>query len=77
MSAGRYLFHVHRTAPAWRLVLAEGCSPEEFQAADWTFTRLREAEDVNGDVRAACDRDGYCLFKIGASFAELRADLAR
>lgn len=38
--AGRYLFHVHRTAPAWRLVLGEGAAaPDGYAAQDWTFTR--------------------------------------
>lgn len=74
----RYLFHVHRLAPAWRLVLREGAAaPGAYAPADWTFTRAREAADTNPDVRELCDRDGYCLFKIGGEFAELAADLAR
>ena len=71
-----YLFHVHARAPAWRLVLKAGASvPAGYAPGDWTFTRAREADDVNPDVRRLCDETGYCLFKVGASFEELAADL--
>ncbi len=75
---GRYLFHTHRAATAWRLVLSEGAAaPDGYAPDDWTFTRARAAADTNPDVRTLCDRDGYCLFKIGAGFDELAADLAQ
>ncbi len=71
-----YRFHVHKTAPAWRLVLDDGkAPPADYDPAAWTFTRGREADDVNPDVRRLCDEAGYCLFKMGATFADLARDL--
>jgi arginine/ornithine N-succinyltransferase beta subunit len=33
--------------------------------------RSRHSDDVNAEVREAVDRDGYSLFRIGLSFAEI------
>ena len=72
-----YRFHVHARRPAWRLVLRAGDSfPGETTSADWTFTRARGEADVNADVRDEIARRGYCLFKIGAAFADLAAEEA-
>jgi hypothetical protein len=72
-----YRFHVHRTLPAWRLVTGEASGfPTATSADQWTFTRARGAADTNPDVRDAVAREGYCLFKIGARFADLEAELA-
>ena len=73
----QYRFHVHRTLPDWRLVIGDGGFPAATSADQWTFTRAREAADANADIRGAVARDGYCLFRIGARFADLEADLAR
>jgi len=35
------------------------------------LTRSRQASDVNTEVREAVDRDGYSLFRIGLSLAEI------
>ena len=73
-----YRFHVHRILPAWRLVIGEASGFPPGTAEDqWTFTRSRSAADTNPDVRDAVARDGYCLFKIGARFSDLDAELAR
>lgn len=72
-----YRFHVHRTLPAWRLVIRDGAGfPAATSADQWTFTRVRPADDTNADVREAVAAEGYCLFKIGARFSDLDADLA-
>jgi hypothetical protein len=73
-----YRFHVHRTLPAWRLVIGEpGGFPAATSPTQWTFTRTRTAADTNPDVREAVTREGFCLFKIGARFSDLEAELAR
>lgn len=73
-----YLFHVHRQATRWRLVLRDGDPfPAQTTADQWQRTRSREAEDTNADVRAEVDRRGYCLFAITADFDELDSELAR
>jgi hypothetical protein len=74
----RYLFHVHARAPGWRLVLRKDAPrPDGYAPDDWTFTRERTGEDTNPDVKRLCDEAGYCLFKIGATFADLAADVER
>ena len=50
--------------------------PAATSADQWTFSRARSAEDTNADVRDAVEAEGYCLFKIGARFSDLEADLA-
>jgi hypothetical protein len=72
----RYSFFVHRTAPRWRLVIAEsGSFPERTTANQWRHSRDRAEADTNPDVRAEVQRAGYCLFAISASFDELDRDL--
>ncbi len=67
-----YAFFVHVRQPAFRLVLkADAPFPSETSAADWTRTRVREAADVNAEVREAVDRDGYSLFRIGLKLSEI------
>lgn len=76
--SNRFGFYVHRRVPAWRLVLPVGAPPpSQMIAEDWTFSREREAADTNPDVRALCDTDGYCLFKIGGRFEEVARDAGR
>lgn len=73
-----YRFHVHRTLPAWRLVIGDASGfPAATSEDQWTFTRARGAADTNPDVRDVVAQEGYCLFKIGARFADLDAELAR
>lgn len=72
-----YRFLVHRTLPAWRLVIRDGDGfPVATSAEHWTLTRVRPADDTNADVRDAVEAEGFCLFKIGARFSDLDADLA-
>jgi hypothetical protein len=67
-----YRFHVHRTQPAFRLVTAPGADfPAEARIEDWRFTRVRDRANTNPDVARLVDETGYCLFKIGMSFAEI------
>jgi hypothetical protein len=70
-----YAFFVHVRHGAYRLVLqADAPFPPETSEAEWTRTRVREAADVNAEVREAVDRDGYARFKIGLSLSELSPD---
>ena len=70
-----YRFYVHRTRPAYRLLIAEGAPfPAEAREADWRFTVSRERGDTAADVARLVDETGYCLFKIGLSFEELARD---
>jgi hypothetical protein len=72
-----YRFHVHARRPSWRLVTRDDLAfPAEAMPQDWTFTRAREEADVNADVRGEIAQRGYCLFKIGATFADLAAENA-
>lgn len=69
-----YRFHVHRTNPAYRLVIARDAAfPADANEADWRFTLARERADTAPDVARLVDETGYCLFKIGLSFDELDA----
>ena len=73
-----YHFYVHAHRPAWRLVRAEGAAwPDGAVAADWVFTRARSGADTNPDVKALVDAKGYSLFRLGGTFAEVAADLAK
>jgi hypothetical protein len=68
-----YRFHVHRTKPAYRLVTAEGAAfPSDGREEDWRFTRVRDRADTNPDVARLVDEAGYCLFKIGLAFNEIK-----
>ena len=72
----RYSFFVHRTAPRWRLVIAEsGFFPERTTPNQWKHSRDRDEADTNPDVRDEVRREGYCLFAISASFDDLDSDL--
>lgn len=67
-----YRFHVHRTYPAYRLVIARDAAfPPQANEPDWRFTVARERADTAPDVAKLVDETGYCLFKIGLSFDEL------
>ena len=66
-----YAFFVHVRHPAYRLVVKADARPREISQAEWKRTRVREAADVNTEVRDAVDRDGYSLFKIGLSLSEI------
>lgn len=73
-----FLFHVHRDLPEWRLVTSVAAGfPSEADPERWIFTRARTANDTNPDVARIVADNGYCLFKIGATFDDLEADLAR
>ncbi len=52
----KYLFHVHRDIPAWRLVCRDDRAfPDGTTEAEWRFTRARDAADTNPDVRHEVD----------------------
>ena len=38
---------------------------------EWRLARSRYSDDVNAEVREAVDREGYSLFRIGLSLAEI------
>ena len=62
--------HVHH--PSYRLVTrADVPFPSGTSESEWRLTRSRDADDVNAEVREAVDRDGYSLFRIGLSLAEI------
>ena len=78
MSPAPYHFYVQAHRPAWRLVRAEGADWQDGAvAADWVFTRARSGADTNPDVKALVDAEGYCLFRLGGTFADVAADLAK
>ena len=58
--------------PGYRLVTsADAPFPSGTDESEWRLTRSRHSDDVNADVREAVDRDGYALFRIGLSLAEI------
>ena len=70
-----YLFHVHKTVPLWRLVISKTKGfPAETSSDEWRFTRARTAEDTNVEVREMIEADGYSLFKVGGTFADVERD---
>lgn len=70
-----YLFHVHKTVPLWRLVIRKSIGyPPETTKEEWRFTRARTAEDTNVEVREMIGADGYSLFKVGGTFADVELD---
>jgi hypothetical protein len=67
-----YNFFVHIRHPSYRLVTrADAPFPAGTSESDGRLTRSRHADDVNAEVREAVDRDGYSLFRIGLSLAEI------
>jgi hypothetical protein len=68
-----YKFLVHDVRhPAYRLVVkADAPVPTSTREDEWRLTRNRDANDINAEVRAAVDRDGYSLFKIGLWLSEI------
>jgi hypothetical protein len=67
-----YAFFVHVRHDTYRLVVrADALFPSETSEAEWRRTRVREAADVNAEVREAVERDGYSLFRIGLSLSEI------
>jgi hypothetical protein len=67
-----YNFFVHVRHPSYRLVTrADVPFPSGASESEWRLTRSRHADDVNAEVREAVDRDGYSLFRIGLSLAEI------
>jgi hypothetical protein len=67
-----YKFFVHVRHPAYRLVVkADAPFPSGTSEDEWTLTRVREADDVNAEVRDAVEKDGCSLFKIGLSLSEI------
>ncbi|MEO1304100.1 MAG: hypothetical protein AAFV37_03925 [Pseudomonadota bacterium] len=51
--------------------------PPETTADEWRFTRARTAEDTNVEVREMIEADGYSLFKVGGTFADVEKDRHR
>ena len=69
----RYRFFVHRRQSPYRLVLREGSAfPDDTSESEWQLTRVRDASDVNADVREEIAANGYCLFAIGLKLDVLR-----
>jgi hypothetical protein len=67
-----YKFFVHVRHSSYRLVIrADAPFPSGTSESEWRLTRSRHADDVNAEVREAIDRDGYSLFRIGLSLAEI------
>jgi hypothetical protein len=67
-----YNFFVHVRHPSYRLVTrADAPFPSGRREREWRLTRRRHSDDVNAEVREAVDRDGYSLFRIGLSLAEI------
>jgi len=67
-----YNFFVHVRHPGYRLMTsADAPFPSGTDESEWRLTRSRHSDDVNADVREAVDRDGYALFRIGLSLAEI------
>lgn len=63
---------MHVRLSDYRLVVkADAPFPQGTSEDEWRLTRSREAGDVNAEVREAVDRDGYSLFRIGLSLAEI------
>ena len=63
---------MHVRLPDYRLVVkADAPFPEGTSEHEWRLTRSREAGDVNAEVRETVDRDGYSLFRIGLSLADI------
>jgi hypothetical protein len=50
---------------------ADAPFPSGTRESEWRLTRRRHSDDVNAEVREAVDRDGYSLFRIGLSLAEI------
>lgn len=74
----KYLFYVHRDLPAWRMVCRNDLGvPDQTTEAEWQFTRARDAADTNPDVRQEVDAQGYSLFRLGGTFADIAAERAR
>ncbi|WP_065756265.1 hypothetical protein [Bradyrhizobium paxllaeri] len=67
-----YHFFVHVRHPCYRLVTrADAPFPNETSENEWRLTRSRHSDDVNAEVREAVERDGYSLFRIGLTLAEI------
>jgi hypothetical protein len=67
-----YKFFVHLRHPSYRLVIsADAPFPLGASETEWRFTRSREADDINAEVREAVDRDGYSLFRTGLALSEI------
>lgn len=74
----RYLFHVHKTVPLWRLVIRNDLGfPSGANAQEWRFTRSRAEDDTNVEVCEMIEADGYCLFKVGGTFDDVDRDRNR
>ncbi len=50
--------------------------PPGYVEGDWRFTRARSVEDTNPDVQRQCDQQGFSLFKLTGTFADVAADAA-
>jgi hypothetical protein len=71
--AQRYRFFVHREQSVYRLVLRDdGGFPGGTHESEWQLTRVRDAGDVNADVRSEIAARGYCLFAIGLTLDAIR-----
>jgi hypothetical protein len=66
-------FFVHRVQSPYRLALRDGSAfPDGTRESEWQLTRIRDASDVNADVREAVAANGYRLFAIGLKLDVIR-----
>jgi hypothetical protein len=63
---------LHVRHPAFRLVVKARAVPAGHERSRVDAQGVREAADVNAEVREPVDRDGYSLFRIGLSLSETR-----
>jgi hypothetical protein len=67
-----YNFFIRVRHSSYRLVTrADAPFPYQTSESEWRLTRSRHSDNVNAQVREAVDRDGYSLFRIGLSLAEI------
>jgi len=63
---------VHVCHPSYRLVTrADAPFPDGPSESEWRLARSRHSDDVNAEVSEAVDREGYSLFRIGLSLAQI------
>lgn len=68
-----YAFWVHKHQSSYRLVTIAGQPfPAQGHLSDWAPTRRRDPSDTNPDVARVVQERGYCLFRIGLTFDDLR-----
>ena len=63
---------MHVRHPSYRLLIrTDAPFPSETSESEWQLTRSRYSDDMNAEVRAAVETNGYSLFKIGLSLSDI------